>query len=61
MDLRAAMALARKEMYVVSPKEVVQERLCSFYLHKDARLDLEDVLEDFRNSSEPFLHLGHLE
>eukprot|EP00913_Durusdinium_trenchii_P000611 g564.t1 len=48
LDLRAAIALSR------------QERLCSFYLHKDPRRDLEDVLEAFRKSKEPFLHLGVL-
>ena len=48
LDLRTAIALARKE------------RLCSFYLHKDPRRDLEDVLEEFRESTEELLHLGVL-
>lgn len=28
-----------------------QERLCSFYLHKDPRRDLEDVFKEFQESS----------
>lgn len=48
LDLRAAIALAR------------QERLCSFYLHKDPRRDLEDVFKEFQESKDEFLHLGVL-
>ncbi|CAE7231852.1 unnamed protein product, partial [Symbiodinium pilosum] len=48
IDLRTAIALARKE------------RICSFYLAEDPRRDLEGVLDDFAKGRERFLHLGVL-
>ncbi|CAE7573041.1 unnamed protein product [Symbiodinium natans] len=48
IDLRTAIALARKE------------KICSFYLEKDPRRDLEEVINDFAKGRERFLHLGVL-
>lgn len=48
IDLRAAIALARKE------------RICSFYLAEDPRRDLEEVIDEFAKGRERFLHLGVL-
>jgi len=48
LDLREAIHLAR------------EERICSFFDPRDPRRDLEDVLQEYTNSKEPFLHLGVL-